>query len=291
MNFRSSARMSDYIWINGEFVTWEEAMVHVMTHSLHYSGAVFEGERAYNGKVFKLMEHTNRLLKSAEHMHLAVHYSPEEINKATDEVLKKNNLKNAYVRPLIWRGAESLGAYNPVLKSNILIMAVESNPAFKNGMKLYVTPWRKIGADSIPVQCKSSAHYEMMTISQKMAQDLGYDDALLLDQYGDVAESSTTNIFFAKDNMLATPIADRFLNGITRQTVIEIARDLGMKVIEDRILIEDLGKYDTCFLTGTSSEVKGVTSITHDHGVYNFPNDGLVTKLQMTYAKIVGKIL
>ncbi|MBA2629266.1 MAG: aminotransferase class IV [Rickettsiaceae bacterium] len=291
MNFKLSNKMSDYIWINGEIVPWDEAYVHVLTHSLHYAGAVYEGERAYNGKIFKLMEHTNRLLRSAEAMHLKVNFSADEINQATHEVLRLNNLKDAYVRPLIWRGAETLGAYNPILKCNILVLATESSPTFKNDMKLYVTPWRKIGVDAMPPQCKSSAHYAMMTVSQKLAQDLGYDDALILDQYDDIAESSTTNIFFGKSGTIVTPIADRFLDGITRQTVMEIARNIGMEVTEERLLLSDIGRYDSCFLTGTSAEIKGVSSISYDTAKVEFPNNDLVTRLQQEYAKIVGKIL
>ncbi len=291
MNFKLSNKMSDYIWINGEIVPWDEAYVHVLTHSLHYAGAVYEGERAYNGKIFKLMEHTNRLLRSAEAMHLKVNFSADEINQATHEVLRLNNLKDAYVRPLIWRGAETLGAYNPILKCNILVLATESSPTFKNGMKLYVTPWRKIGVDAMPPQCKSSAHYAMMTVSQKLAQDLGYDDALILDQYDDIAESSTTNIFFGKGGTIVTPIADRFLNGITRQTVMEIARNIGIEVKEERLLVGDIGRYDSCFLTGTSAEIRGVFSISYDNAKVEFPNNNLVTRLQQEYAKVVGKIL
>lgn len=291
MNFKLSNKMSDYIWINGEIVPWEEAYVHVLTHSLHYAGAVYEGERAYNGKIFKLMEHTNRLLRSAESMHLKVNFSANEINQATQEVLRLNNLKDAYVRPLIWRGAETLGAYNPILKCNILVLAMESNPTFRSGMRLYVTPWRKVGVDSMPPQCKSSAHYAMMTVSQKLAQDLGYDDALILDQYDDIAESSTTNIFFGKEGLIVTPIADRFLDGITRQTVIEVARNMGIKVIEERLLLENIAQYDSCFLTGTSAEVRGVSSISYDNGKVEFSNNKLVEMLQQEYAKVVGKTL
>ncbi|GAB4165780.1 MAG: branched-chain amino acid transaminase [Rickettsiaceae bacterium] len=291
MDFKLANKMADYIWINGEFVKWEESYVHVMTHSLHYAGSVFEGERAYNGKVFKLMEHTNRLLKSAEHMHLEVKYSAEEINDATNELLKRNNIKNAYVRPLIWRGAESLGLYNPVVKCNILIMALESNPEYKNGLHLCVTPWRKVGTNSMHPQCKSSTHYAMMTVSQKLAQDQGYDDALVLDQYEDIAESTTTNIFFGKGNLLVTPVADRFLNGITRQTVIEIAQNFGMKVREERITLEDIKAYDACFLTGTSAEIRGVSKISFDGKTLEFPDQEMTEKFQQEYTRVVGKIV
>jgi len=291
MDWNASAKLSEFIWINGKVIPWDEAYIHVLTHSLHYSGAVFEGERAYNGKIFKLTEHTNRLLKSAGDMHLSVKYSLEEIKEATKAILQKNNLKNAYVRPLIWRGAESIGAYNPVLTTNLLIFAIESDPKFRNGLRLWVSPWRKIAENSIPVQAKSSTHYAMLSISQQLAQDAGYDDALLLDQFDDIAECSTTNIFFGREGELVTPIADRFLNGLTRQTIIELARNIGIKVREERLLLEDIEKYDTCFVTGTSAEIRGVSSIYTGEQTMNFANDKIVITLQHEYAKIVGKIL
>ncbi|MFK7974242.1 MAG: aminotransferase class IV [Rickettsiaceae bacterium] len=289
MDFKFANKVSNYIWINGEFIKWEDAYVHVLTHSLHYAGAVFEGERAYCGKVFKLMEHTMRLLKSADHMSLKVSYSAAEINKATNELLKINNLQNAYIRPLIWRGAESISIYTKSLQCNLLILAQESNPVFKNKLKLCVTPWRKVSADAMPPQCKSSAHYAMNIVSRKFVADMGYDDGLVLDQYGDIAECITTNIFFGKDNELVTPIADRFLNGITRQTVIEIARNLGIKVREARLTLDDIASYDTCFITGTSAEVTGVEYINVDNVKMHFPNQAIILKLQQHYAQTVGK--
>ncbi len=292
MDFNVSQKLSDYIWINGEMVPWNDAYIHVLTHSLHYSGAVFEGIRAYDGKIFKLIEHSCRLIKSATEMHLKVDYSVDEISQAAKDVLKKNNLKNAYIRPLIWRGAESLGAYNPDLTTNLLILVQESNPSFKNGLRLAVTPWRKVGEDAMPPQSKSSAHYAMLSISQKMAQDQGYDDCLILDRFDDIAECSTTNIFFGRENELVTPIADRFLNGITRQTVIEIARSMGIKVREKRLMLEDIAQYDACFATGTSAEIRGISEINTGEGRYlNFPNNDLVRKLQLEYGKLVGKKL
>ncbi len=291
MDFNSSEKLAEFIWINGKIIPWDEAYVHVLTHSLHYSGAVFEGERVYNGKVFKLTEHTNRLLKSAEYMHLQVDYSLEEIKVATEDILRKNNLQNAYVRPLIWRGAESLGAYNPVLTTNLLILAQESNPKFRNGLKLWVSPWRKIAENAIPVQAKSSAHYAMLSISQKLAQDAGYDDALLLDQFDDIAECTTTNIFFGREGELVTPVADRFLNGLTRQMVIKLAKNIGIKVREERISLEDIKEYDTCFATGTSAEIRGISSIYTGKQNIEFINDKMVAILQQEYAKIVGKEL
>lgn len=291
MDFKSSEKLSDFIWINGEIIPWDDAYVHVLTHSLHYAGAVFEGERAYNGKVFKLLEHSRRLIASAESVHLKVNYSLDEIQDATNKVLQKNNLKNAYIRPLIWSGAESLGLYNPVLTSNMLILAQESNPQFRKGLKLWVSPWRKINPEAMPPQSKTSSHYAMLAVSQKLAQDNGYDDALILDQFDDIAECSTTNIFFGREGELVTPIADRFLNGITRQTVVEMARNMGMKVREERLILEDVEKYDTCFATGTSAEIRGISSIYTGEKTLEYPNDKIVGMLQNEYAKIVGKII
>jgi branched-chain amino acid aminotransferase len=291
MEWNESNNLSKFIWVNGKFVPWDKGYVHVLTHSLHYAGAVYEGERAYNGKVFKLEEHTNRLLKSAELMHLDVKYSAEEINQATKDVLEKNGLKNAYVRPLIWRGAESLGVCSKGLSINLLILAVDSNPKFVNGLKLQLGPWRKPSENSIPPQAKSSAHYAMMSISQKIAQENGYDDALLLDSQGAVAESSVTNIFFVKNGELITPIADRFLNGITRQTVFEMAKKLGIKAKEQRISLEELKTCESCFICGTSAEIKGVSLIESNGEIIEFASDEITIILQKEYAKLTGKIL
>ncbi len=289
MKFKASAKLSNFIWVNGKIIPWHDAYIHVLTHSLHYAGAVFEGERAYDGKIFKLLEHSKRLIASAKSVHLKVNYSLDEIQNATNEILYKNNLKNAYIRPLIWHGAESLGLYNPVLTSNMLILAQKSNPKFKKGLKLWVSPWRKVNPEAMPLQSKTSSHYAMLSISKKLAQDNGYDDALVLDQFDDIAECTTTNIFFGKKGELITPIADRFLNGITRQTVIEMATNMGIKVREERLILEDVEKYDTCFATGTSAEIRGVSSIYTRKKTLKYPNDEIVEMLQNEYAKIVGK--
>ena len=193
------------------------------------------------------------------------------------------------MRPLIWRGAETLGIYNPVLSTHMLIMAQESNPAFRKGLKLWVSPWKKISEKSMPPQSKTSGHYGILGVSQKMAQDAGYDDALIIDQYDNIAECTTTNIFFGKDGVLVTPIADRFLNGITRQTVLEIAKNMGLKVTEERLTLENIEQYDACFATGTSAEVRGVASINIGEKQLSFTNDAMIDKLQQAYAKIVGK--
>lgn len=288
MNFKFS--MDNFIWINGKFVPSNEAYVHVLTHSLHYAGAVFEGERAYNGRVFKLEEHTNRLLKSAEYMGLKIRYSAGEIIKVTYQLLEKNSLSDAYIRPLIWRGDESLGIYNSELSVNILIAAVVSKNNFVNGLKLNLGNWCKPSLKAIPPQAKSSAHYAMAIVSQITSSQLGYDDTLVLDEQGYVAECNVANIFFGEGNKLITPIADRFLNGITRQAVMVMSRNLGFEVVEARISLEDIAKYDYSFVTGTAREIGGIGLIDLGASIINFSDpEQKVKLLQSEFAKLVGK--
>lgn len=277
-----------YIWINSELVPYELATVHALTHSLHYSGSVFEGERAYNRKVFKLKEHTERLINSSEALGLKVPYSVEEIIKAHELLIEKNKIQDAYIRPLVWCGSESLNIINPKLSTNVLIAAISSMPqAFTTGFNLHVSKWRKAAPNMIPVQSKSAAHYNMAITSKKEAKALGYDDALLLDYEGYIAECTTTNIFFVKDNILYTPIADRFLEGITRQTIIKIAKDLGLEVKEERIKLEQIEDFTSCFATGTAIEVQNINSIDLDEKKVTFNDHKIANMLKEEYGRIV----
>lgn len=289
MAFNVYSKIAEYIWINGKFVKKDQALIHAVTHSLHYAGAVFEGERAYGGKVFMLEEHTERLIKSANHMRMEAPYSADIINEATKQLLVKNNLKNAYVRPLIWRGAESIGLYSKDLSINVLIYAAESNPAFESDFNINVGVWRKAHPDSMYPQCKSSAHYAMGIVSQDLAIADGYDDSLLLDLDGNIAECTTTNIFFGKGNKLVTPIADKFLDGITRQSVIKMARNNGFEVEEKRLSLSDIEDFDLCFQTGTAGEIKGVSSIDVGAKKLLYSNIETLKKLQAQFAVLVGK--
>ncbi|OZG31574.1 branched-chain amino acid transaminase [Rickettsia endosymbiont of Culicoides newsteadi] len=287
--FKNLNQLSGYIWINGRFIAWQEAKIHALTHSLHYSGGVFEGEKAYNGKIFKLEEHTQRLIESAKSLSIEVPYSFEKIIEAHQLLITKNNIKDAYIRPLIWFGSESLNLINVNLSVNLLIAAVPSTLRPSGALSLHIARWRKCHPNSLPPQCKSSGHYNMMIVCQKEAKSLGYDDAILLDWRGYVAECSTANIFFVKDDQLFTPIADSFLNGITRQTIIKLANDLNIKVIEEYITPDRVGEFNECFMTGTAVEVKGIKSINLGERNVIFEDSKITNLLKKEYNDLVYK--
>jgi len=277
-----------FIWFNGEFVSWFDAKIHVLTHSLHYAGAAYEGERAYNGKIFKLKEHTERLINSVKTLHLNLKYSFQDIIDAHQQLIAKNNIEDAYVRPLIWRGDESLGLASNLLSVNMLILAVHSVPRKNSNLKLHISNWQKPHPKAMPIECKSSGNYNMMIIAEKEAQEKGFDDALLLDWRGLVAECTTTNVFFVQNEKIITPVADAFLNGITRQTIIKLARNLGYSVEEKYINPEEIDQFDECFITGTAAEVKGIGSIAINESKQKiFGQSSVTLHLQQEYAKLV----
>jgi len=282
------AQITNYIWLNGELIDSNQANLHLLTHSLHYSGGVFEGERAYNGKVFKLKEHVQRLLYSASVMQLRISYSFEEIIKAHEIFIQANQISDAYVRPFIFRGCESLNMTNNALTVNLMIAATHSvarhsAPEFN----LHISRWRKPSTDAFPAQVKSSGHYNMIIVAQSEAKLEGFDDALMLDSSGLIAECTTANIFFAKDGKLYTPVADVFLNGITRQTVMEIARELDIKTFEQRLTLSDINSFDECFITGTAAEIKRVDSITFEDKKISFKDKKITESLIDKYSKLV----
>lgn len=285
----NSAPKPNYIWLNGEFIIWQDALVHALTHSLHYSGGVFEGEKAYNGKIFKLEQHVIRLIESAKILRLEVPYNFDEIITAHHQLLEKNNIKDAYVRPLIWQGSESLNLINPNLSVNLLIAAIPSIPRPSNPLKLHIANWRKSHPSSMPPQCKSSGHYNMMIPCLKEAKLLGYDDAILLDLRGYIAECTTTNIFFVKNDQLFTPIADNFLNGITRQTIIQLAENLNLTVKEEYLTLDSLAEFSEAFVTGTAMEVRGIKSVNINGRDIIFPDNKITNLLKNAYSDLVRK--
>ena len=281
-------QLEGQIWMNGEFIPWKDAKVHVLTHGLHYASAVFEGERAYGGRVFKLTEHNQRLHDSAEIMGFKIPYTVNELDAATIELLKRQGFADAYVRPIAWRGSEMMGvsAQNNTINVAIAIWQWGSyfNPAEKlKGIKLDMAEYRRPDPMTAPSRAKAAGLYMICTISKHAAEAKGYADAMMLDYRGRVAEATGANIFFVKDGVIHTPDPDCFLNGITRQTVIELAKRRGIQVIERAIMPEELGSFTECFLTGSAAEVTPVSEI----GPYRFTPSTICETLMNDYVKEV----
>ncbi len=276
------------IWMDGQLVDWRDANVHILTHALHYASSVFEGERAYNGKIFKSVEHSERLLKSGEMLDMPIPYTVDEIEAAKKAVLDANGLTDAYIRVVAWRGAgEDMGvasARNPVR------MAVAAwtwgayyGDAKMKGAKLDIAKWKRPSPETIPTAAKAAGLYMICTMSKHAAEAKGCSDALFLDYRGYVAEATGANIFFVKDGEVHTPIPDAILNGITRQTVIGMLRDKGINVIERRIQLEELADFEQCWLTGTAAEVTPVGQI----GDYTFEVGDITRSIAEDYEALV----
>jgi len=255
-----------WIWMDGEFTPWKDAKVHVLTHGLHYASCVFEGQRAYGGEIFKLGEHSERLIGSAGILDFAIPYTLEQINQACRDVLTKSNLTDAYMRPVAWRGSDEMGVNARNNKVHLAIAAWEWPSYFSReerlkGIRLMWSKWKRPSPDTIPCKAKAAGLYMICTLSKHAAIDGGYGDALMLDYRGYVAEATGANVFFVKGKDIHTPIPDCFLDGITRRTVIGLAREHGYSIIERHIKPEELGQYDECFLTGTAAEVTPVSLV------------------------------
>ena len=254
------------IWLNGNFVEWRHANIHVLNHGLHYASCVFEGLRIYNGKIFKLDEHTERLFKSAKILDLDIPYNYQEVVDISKQIILKQNISDGYVRPVVWRGSEMMAISAKKGSTNLAIAAWEWPSYFSpkkllEGIKLNVSKWLRPSPESAPTDSKAAGLYMICSLSKHEAEKLGFDDALMLDYRGYVAEATGANIFFVKENELFTPLADCFLNGITRQTVIEIAQENNIKVHERHFELDFLKTCDEVFLTGTAVEITPVRSI------------------------------
>jgi branched-chain amino acid aminotransferase len=255
-----------WIWMDGHMVPWREAKVHVLTHALHYASAVFEGERAYGGRIFKSTDHSRRLRESARILDFEVPFSVAEIDAAKAEVLKRNHLDDAYVRPIAWRGSEMMGVSAQHNKIHLGIAVWEwpsyFDPAQRvKGIRLDIAEYRRPDPATAPALAKAAGLYMICTISKHRAERRGYADALMFDWQGRVAECTGANIFFVKNGTIHTPTADCFLAGITRATVVDLARRRGLEVVERRILPAELSEFDECFITGTAAEVTPVGEI------------------------------
>lgn len=277
-------RRPGHIWFNGEFVAWQDARIHVLTHGLHYASAVFEGERAYEGRIFKLEEHTDRLFHSAEVLGFTIPFSKDEINRACDEEVARQGLRDAYVRPIAWRGSEMMGVSAQHNRINVAIAAWEWPSYFKpeerlKGIRLDIAQWRRPDPRTAPAKAKAAGLYMICTLSKHAAEAKGYADAMMLDWRGQVAEATGANIFFTKGGVIHTPTPDCFLDGITRRTVIELARRRGYELVERAIQPEELAGFEECFLTGTAAEVTPISEI----GPYRFRPGAICQRLMADY--------
>lgn len=276
------------IWLDGKLVEWRDANVHILTHAMHYASSVFEGERAYNGKIFKSREHSERLLKSGELLDMPIPYSVDEIEAAKYAALEANGLTDAYVRAVAWRGA---GPDMGVASSrNPVRMAVACwewgayyGDAKMKGAKLDIAKWKRPSPETIPTAAKAAGLYMICTMSKHTAEAKGCSDALFMDYRGYVAEATGANVFFVKDGEVHTPIPDAILNGITRQTVIGMLKDKGITVHERRIMPEELEGFEQCWLTGTAAEVTPVGQI----GDYTFEVGALTRDIAESYETLV----
>ena len=254
------------IWYNVALVPWKESKLHVLSHGLHYASCVFEGERVYNGAVFKLREHTQRLIDSGLELGFEIPYSLEELEQATLDTVAAQGFADAYVRPVAWRGSEMMGVSAQETKINVAIAVWEwpsyfSPEARMRGIRLTTSKWRRPAPETAPVHAKAAGLYMICTLSKHDAEAKGYDDALMLDYRGRIAESTGANIFLIQDGKIHTPTPDCFLDGITRRTVISIAKKHGYEVIERAIMPEELANTSEIFVTGTAAEVTPVGEI------------------------------
>ena len=279
------------IWYNSELVNWSDVKLHVLSHGLHYASCVFEGERVYDGEIFKLEEHTSRFFHSAKRMGFEIPYSEDQINKASKNIISVQKVENGYVRPIAWRGSEMMAISAQQTKIHVAIATWEwgsyFDPKLKvEGIKLNISKWKRPAPDTIPWDTKASGLYMICTLSKHEAERDGYTDSLMLDHEGNVAEATGANIFIKdKDGNLHTPTPDSFLDGITRRTVIDIAKSKNIKVIERKITPDELKNFTGCFLTGTAAEVTPVSQIAN----YNFKVCKTIIELSDSYQLIVRK--
>ncbi len=279
------------IWYNNELVNWEDVKLHVLSHGLHYGSFVFEGLRVYDGEIFKLKEHTERFFYSAKRMDIKIPYSQEEINEATKKIVSAQKVQNGYIRPFAWRGSEMMAVSAQNTKIHVAIATWEWGTYFDSklkleGIKLNISKWRRPAPNTIPWDTKASGLYMICTLSKHEAEREGYTDSLMLDHEGNIAEATGANIFFKdKKGDLHTPIPDSFLDGITRRTVIDIAKSKNIKVNERKISPNELSEFVGCFLTGTAAEITPVSKISNN----KYKVCDVILDLSKSYDQLVRK--
>jgi branched-chain amino acid aminotransferase len=253
-----------WVWMDGAFVPQREAKVHVLTHAMHYASSVFEGERAYGGAIFKSREHSQRLHESARILGFSLPFTVDELDQAKRELVAKMGFSDCYVRAVAWRGSEQLGVSAKTNTIHVAVATWEWGDYFADkmkGIRLMIAPWRRPAPDTAPANAKAAGLYMICTLSKHAAEDAGFNDALMFDWRGQIAEATGANIFFIRDGVIHTPTPDCFLNGLTRQTVIELARARGVEVVERAIFPNELATFSECFLTGSAAEITPVREI------------------------------
>ncbi|MGI8839875.1 MAG: branched-chain amino acid aminotransferase [Caulobacteraceae bacterium] len=280
-----------WIWMDGEFVPWRTAKVHVLTHGLHYASAVFEGERMYGGEIFRLAEHSARLIRSGQILDFDIPFTQGEIESASAEVCRRNGLADCYVRPIAWRGSETIGVAAHNTRIHLAIACWEWPSYFKpeqkaKGIAMSWGKYRRPSPDTAPTASKAAGLYMICTLSKHAAERDGFADAMMLDWRGYVAEATGANVFFVADGVLHTPIPDCFLDGITRRAVMALAADKGFEVVERHIVPEDLAGFSECFITGTAAEVTPVGRV----GGYTFTPGNISLSLMDDYARLVRRV-
>jgi len=284
-------KRSGKIWFNNELCEWQDARVHIISYGMHYASLVFEGLRVYNTKIFKLEEHIDRLFNSARILDMKIPYSNQEIIEATKKLISDQNIKDGYIRPFAWRGSEMMGVSAQNTKINVAIAIWDwptyFDPTLKSkGIKLNISKWQRPPQNSSPWQSKAAGLYMICTLSKHQAEKDGFTDSLMLDHEGNVAEATSANIFFKdKNNELHTPIPDSFLDGITRKTVIDLAKSKNIKINERKISPNELSNFVGCFITGTAAEITPVANILDN----KFKVCDLIKDLSSDYAILVGK--
>ena len=284
-------KRSGKIWYNNELVNWEDVKLHVLSHGLHYGSFVFEGLRVYDGEIFKLKDHTERFFYSAKRMDIKIPYSQEEINEATKKIVSAQKVQNGYIRPFAWRGSEMMAVSAQNTKIHVAIATWEwgtyFDPKLKlEGIKLNISKWRRPAPNTIPWDTKASGLYMICTLSKHEAEREGYTDSLMLDHEGNIAEATGANIFFKdKKGDLHTPVPDSFLDGITRRTVIDIAKSKNIKVNERKISPNELSEFVGCFLTGTAAEITPVSKISNNE----YKVCDVILDLSKSYDQLVRK--
>ena len=279
------------IWFNGKAINWPDVKIHILSHGLHYASCVFEGERVYDGEIFKLEEHTKRLFYSASRLGFKIPYNQEDINIACKKIVDLQKVKNGYVRPVVWRGSEMMAISAQRTKIHVAIATWEWGSYFDpnlklKGIRLNISKWRRPAPNTIPWDTKASGLYMICTLSKHEAEKEGFTDSLMLDYQDNIAEATGANIFFKDgEGQLHTPIPDSFLDGITRRSIIEIAKSKNIKIFERKIKPEELSKFKGCFLTGTAAEVTPVSQINK----YKFVVCDVIKDLSESYQSLVRK--